>query len=184
MNYTTALHIHFTLIICFLIFFAFKAVLLFTNKKELLGKIRDKTKIIDILLGVGVLASGLFLAINFIGFKQGWIHVKLTLLLIAIPLGIVGMRKEKKMLVLIALLILVYMYFIGDQRSLTPWKASIPANQSKVITKNATITAQSNCASFHGFSIFGNQCPVPYQKKEKKLNPSTIELLSAYSLKQ
>ena len=42
-----------------------------------------------------------------------WFHIKLTLVLLSIPIGIIGMKKEKKPLVILSILILVYVYLIA-----------------------------------------------------------------------
>ena len=58
-------HLHTTVVIVFLVFLLFKTVLLLANKLELLDRVRAKTKIIEMILGITILATGGYLlAVN------------------------------------------------------------------------------------------------------------------------
>ena len=96
-------HLHMTVVVLLLIFMLFKTVLLLTNKIEALDRIRAKTKVFDIILGVLVVVTGGYL----VALKSGieaYLWIKIVLVLAAIPLGIVGLKKHKKRLAVISLL--------------------------------------------------------------------------------
>jgi uncharacterized membrane protein SirB2 len=82
------LHLHTTVVVAFLLLFAFKVVLLLANNKSLLTNIRAKTKIADMVLGTLILLTGGYLL--FKGEHPAtWAMVKLVLVLLLIPAGIV-----------------------------------------------------------------------------------------------
>jgi cytochrome c553 len=109
-------HLHLTVVVLLLVFMLFKTVLLLTNKIELLDKIRAKTKIVDIILGVLVLATGGYLLTLKSG-VEAYLWVKMLLVLVAIPLGIVGLKKHKKRLAVISLLLIIYIFGVGETQS-------------------------------------------------------------------
>lgn len=111
------LHLHTTVIFIFVLLFAFKVALLLLEKKELLSKIRDK-KFIDIVLGVLILATGGYLfAIK--EPKETWLYVKLVVIIVLIPLGIISMKKENKALAIVTLLGFIYFIGVSYKESLT-----------------------------------------------------------------
>jgi cytochrome c553 len=143
---TGILHLHTTSIVLFLLFFMFKAALLFMNKADTLNKIREKTKFIDMILGVLILSTGVFLV-----FKQTtvqtWLLVKIVLVLAAIPIGVVGLRRSNRILTLTSLIIFIYIYGIAETKSLNFQKKTY-------VTENAVIDAKvlyiNECARCHG----------------------------------
>jgi uncharacterized membrane protein SirB2 len=61
------------------------------------------------------IATGIYNLVKIGGFGNigTWFHIKLTLVLLSIPVGIIGMKKENKPLVILSILILVYVYLIA-----------------------------------------------------------------------
>ena len=111
MDHLTLTHIGITGI--FTLFFSFKTVLLLTGSDELLTKIRDKGKMIDMVLGLLVIASGLYIwSTKFNWGHMTWLDIKMTLVIVSIPLGIISMKKENKILAAIvaSLLIGIFSY--------------------------------------------------------------------------
>src|SRR5690606_29539089 len=91
------LFLHVTAVTLFLIFFVFKIFLLLINKTQILAQLRDKTRTVDIILGGLIFFSGIYLII-LIGNTSFYILAKVVLVLVAIPLGIVGLKKNNKLL--------------------------------------------------------------------------------------
>lgn len=153
------LHLHTTAIFLFVLFFAFKVILLLVDKKELLTKLRNK-KFIDIVLGVLILATGGYLfALNVE--KDTWLIVKLIVVTCLIPLGIVSMKKENKALAMVTLL--GFIYFIGvsytKSLSFSPKKIEIKENvdvESQIQNAEQSLEEQGKavfetaCTACHG----------------------------------
>ncbi len=114
----TLIKAHEGIIYLFLGFFIFKTTLLFMNV-EMLRKVRDKTKVVDMILGTLILASGIYLIVQRSGdsmYHPHWLEAKILLFLAAIPLGIVGMKKENKFLAGLSLLLLLAAYLLATQK--------------------------------------------------------------------
>ncbi len=117
------LHTHVLVVTLFVLFLLFKSILLFANKIPLLTKVR-KFKMIDPILGVLMLATGGYLLSLYGADAPTYLWVKLIIVLIIIPIGIVAFKKENKIMALIALLLTFYIYGVSEVGSLTFSKES------------------------------------------------------------
>lgn len=115
---TGILHTHVLVVILFLLLFLGKGLLLFSNKKAVLDKIRAKTKVLDMVLGTLILLTGGYLAFHYQGTLPNWLLIKVVLVLLAIPLSMVGIRRSSKALVAVGVLIFVYVYGVAETKSL------------------------------------------------------------------
>ncbi|MDX5346059.1 MAG: SirB2 family protein [Hymenobacteraceae bacterium] len=115
------LHTHVLVVILFLILFLVKAVLLFLNKHDLLNKVRSGTKVLDMIFGALILITGGYLLFKYNG-VPAWLWVKVVLVLLAIPLGIAGLKRHNKVLTAITLFIFAYVYGVAETKSLTMQK--------------------------------------------------------------
>jgi cytochrome c553 len=113
------LHSHVLVVTLFLLFLLFKTVLLLVNKKELLAKVRTKLKMVDPILGVLMLATGGYLLSLYGSAAPAYLWVKLVIVLIIIPIGIVAFKKENKVMAIIALVLTFYIYGASEVGSLT-----------------------------------------------------------------
>lgn len=111
------LFLHVAAVTLFLILLIFKTFLLLINKKEFLAQIRDRSKAIDLVLGISILISGAYLLI-IIGSISIYIIAKIVLVLIAIPLGIFGLKKDNKILATLSVLIFIYVYAIAETKNI------------------------------------------------------------------
>lgn len=109
-------HLHFTAVVLLLLFILFKTILLLSNKNELLDKIRAKTKVVDIILGILAILTGAYL-MTLKPTIEPYLLVKIVVVLIAIPLGIVGLKRHKKPMAVMSLLLIVYVFGIGETQS-------------------------------------------------------------------
>jgi len=129
-------------------------VLMFANQKELLDKIRAKTKVLDMILGTLVLVTGGYYAYVTKN-SDLYIILKLVLVLAAIPLGIVGFKKEKKVLVLLSLFALLGAYGLAEAKK-PKFKrpaAIVSPDSASTGTNNLAIGKQlyiNDCARCHG----------------------------------
>ena len=110
------LHLHVTLVVLFLGFFMVKLALLMLGKKDILNRIRSRFKIVDIILGTLMLLTGVFLLTLKLNFEF-YMVTKIVLMLIAIPLGIVGIKRGRVALSLSSIIIFVYIYGVAETRS-------------------------------------------------------------------
>ena len=118
MPITAFLHTHVLVVVLFLLLFTYKVILLLLNKRDTLTKVRNKTKVLEMIFGTLILVTGGWMLFNYNG-VPGWLITKVVLVLVAIPLGIVGLKRENKGLAIAALLIFVYVYGVAETDSLT-----------------------------------------------------------------
>lgn len=168
------LHLHITVVVLFMLFFGYKLVLLFANKKASLTTFRQKTKVVDMILGSLILLTGGYLLYALKSFEP-YLIGKLVLTLAAIPLGIISMKRENKILGLLTMAIFVYNFGVAETNSLTFQKEKIviqpeavstdtsvtvpdstnPANtilnqNDQVALKNGKVIYTQVCAACHG----------------------------------
>jgi len=107
------LHSHVTIVTLFLVFLLFKTVLLIANKKELLAKVRN-LKMIDPILGTLMLITGGYLLSLYGWSAPAYLWIKLIVVLLVIPIGIVAFKKENKMMAILALLLTFGIYGVSE----------------------------------------------------------------------
>ena len=140
MPITAFLHTHVLVVVLFLLLFTVKTVLLLLNKRETLTKLRNKTKVLEMIFGTLILITGGWMLVNYNGIPS-WLITKVVLVLVAIPLGIVGLKRENKVLAVLALLIFVYVYGVAETDSLTMKKEA--AENTTVIDTPETDAAET-----------------------------------------
>jgi len=113
------LHSHVAVVTLFLVFLLFKTILLLANKKALLEKIRTRFKMVDPILGTLMLITGGYMLYLYGGAAPMYLWIKLVLVLIIIPVGIVAFKKENKIMATLALLLTFYIYGVSEAGSLT-----------------------------------------------------------------
>lgn len=119
MEYSTLIEAHKGIVYLFLISIFIKAILAFVNQ-DLFDKVRQKTKVVEMILGTLLIVTGGMLIFSFPEImKQGWLHVKLTIVIIGIPLAIIGLKRNKKILIIISILLFVYAYLVAKNKSFT-----------------------------------------------------------------
>lgn len=124
----TVLHTHVLVVILFLILFTAKAIMLFLNEHRQLDKAKRYTKALDMVFGTLILVTGGYLLYLYQG-MPGWLIIKIVLVLLAIPLGIVGIKRHNKPLTALSLLIFFYVYGVAETKSLT-MSSSGPVNNA------------------------------------------------------
>lgn len=129
------LHLHITVVVLFILFFGYKLILLLTNKKAALSSFRQKTKVVDMILGMLILVTGGYLLYALQTFET-YLVGKLLLTLAAIPLGIISMKKENKILGVLTLFIFIYNYGVAETNSLR-------FKKEKIVIQSASINSDS-----------------------------------------
>ena len=124
MPITAFLHTHVLVVVLFLLLFTFKIILLLLNKHDTLAKVRNKTKVVEMIFGTLILVTGGWMLFNYSGGMPTWLITKVVLVLVAIPVGIVGLKRTNKLLAILALLVFVYVYAVAETDSLFITKAT------------------------------------------------------------
>lgn len=154
--YTGLKHAHLLIISLFLINFLVKTIMLLSNHPKF-TEFRNKTKLVEIILGTLVLVSGITLLVYTEGYKLMWLNVKMLLVFAAIPLGIVGMKKSNKALALLSLSIFLYVFALAWTKSFTLSAVEETSSVQEQIVENGSLRTDglvlvqvSECAQFHG----------------------------------
>ena len=145
------LHLHVTIVILFFGFFMLKLVLLILGKNHTLNHIRNRFKIVDIILGSLMLLTGVFL----LTLKQNfefYLVTKIVLMMLAIPLGIVGIKRGRVVLALGSIIIFVYIYGVAETRSAKFKRTYKVIEYDKSITEieQGKIIFNALCVECHG----------------------------------
>lgn len=115
MDYALLLHLHLGFAVVFLLSYTVKSVLFLSGKQEAFLAYKKKTLLVETLFSVGFLVVGFWMLIFRIktGSYEHWLDPKITLALIGIPLGIVGFKKENKIMVTVSLAFFIVALVIG-----------------------------------------------------------------------
>ncbi len=115
--FTGILHLHITIVSLFLFSLIVKTILMLVNM-SLYENVRNKTRIVEIILGPLILLTGGYLFFTRGIYDETWLNVKMVLVLIGIPLSIIGLKKGNKALAIIGCLIFIYIYGVAETKSL------------------------------------------------------------------
>jgi mono/diheme cytochrome c family protein len=138
--YTGLLHTHKLVVTVFLLLYLIKLVLLVLNKFETLQNFSKKTRIAEMIISVLFLVTGIYLGMNS-GAIGSWLWVKLLAIAIAIPVAIVGFKRNNKALAAMSVMLIIYSYGVSEIKS-------------PVFKK----TKQDNTALADGASIYNAKC--------------------------
>ncbi|MFN8295452.1 MAG: hypothetical protein U0T69_04615 [Chitinophagales bacterium] len=116
-NNLNIIHLHFIFAVLFLISYSIKSLLFLFGNKETFLIYKKKTLLVETLFSVGFLVFGFWMFIFHI--RSGnyanmhWLDPKITLALLAIPVGIIGFKKENKIMVTTSLAFFIVALVIG-----------------------------------------------------------------------
>jgi len=142
--------IHMVSVLLFLVTYLIKTVLLFTSKPAL-EKYSRITKVPEMIISTLFLGTGIWLFFLLGGIKMFHI-IKLIFVFIAIPLAVVGFKKQKKGLALFSFILIVGAYGLGEMsknKPFIPAKVIVTGDSNSEFAQGA-ILYQSNCAFCHG----------------------------------
>jgi uncharacterized membrane protein SirB2 len=110
MDYNTIKLSHTFFTVAFLLSYLIKTILFFSNQ-DAFRNYKAKTLPVETLAAVAFLVTGFWMLYYRGGFggMAVWFHIKFTLVLLAVPLGIIGFKKENKLLVLLST---IFFFFI------------------------------------------------------------------------
>jgi len=161
------LHTHVLVVTLFLAFLLFKTILLLANKKELLAKVRTRFKMADPILGTLMLITGGYLLYLYGAAAPLYLWVKLIVVLLIIPLGIIAFKKENKLLATLAMLLTLYIYGVSETGSLTFSSSQELAQTIEVEIQNVELQNEA-VAVKNGKEVYLAECKKCHGKDGKK----------------
>jgi mono/diheme cytochrome c family protein len=147
--------IHSISVMLFLLTYVIKTILLFTSK-QMLAKYSHITKIPEMIISVLFLVTGIWLLVILDGIKTFHI-IKIVLVILSIPLAVIGFKKNKYGLALIAMLFIVGAYGLAEMSKNKPF-----------IPKNVEITSDTNSPIAQGALVFHQNCVFCHGQDGKK----------------
>ena len=160
--YTGMLHTHVLTVILFMLIFLVKLVLLLLNKQTGLEKVTRITKVPHIIISTLFVATGIYLAVYSGWIAVGnWFWIKLVIVILSIPMGLIAMKRKSKVLALLTFVALLYTYGMSETKSATFDKAgalvasdfTIPDTDNPLVLGEALYL--NNCVVCHG--VDGNR---------------------------
>src|SRR5690242_16270413 len=94
---TGMLHSHYLFVVLFTLIYLIKTILLLSDKDELLDKFKAKTKILEMIVSFGFLATGIYLMTQMPEIPT-LMFIKITVVFLSIPIAVVGYKKKNKVL--------------------------------------------------------------------------------------
>lgn len=144
MNSTLLTTVHVIAVNLFILIYLVKTILLFSNQAKL-DSFSKKIKVPEMIISTLFLVTGIWLY-AIVGAIKTFHVIKLLLIFTAIPLAVVGFKKHKKGLALIAFFFIVGAYGLAEMSRSKPYmaKKTIPSEQ---VGLNVY---QANCVMCHG----------------------------------
>ena len=150
MDSNLLVRIHVISVMLFLLTYSIKTILLFTSKSKL-ENYTSLTKVSEMIISTIFLITGIWLFVIIGGIKTMQI-IKLILVFISIPIAIIGFKKHKRGMALIALVLIVCAYGVAEMSKNKPYipkKVELVGGSNSSIADGALVY-HSNCAFCHG----------------------------------
>lgn len=150
MSSTLLAKIHYISALLFLILYVVKLILLFTNKKAL-QSMTSVTKVPEMIISTLFLVSGVWLLVILGGIKLFHI-IKLVFVFLAIPLGVIGFKKQRHFAAILSVLFIVLAYGLAEMsknKPFMPAKVVMTNDDGSLLAQGAKVY-QANCAFCHG----------------------------------
>ncbi|MBS1647370.1 MAG: c-type cytochrome [Bacteroidetes bacterium] len=145
--YQVLLKTHYVVVSLFFLIYLIKTVLLLLNKNEPLAKLSKAVKVPEMIISFLFLATGIYLMTQ-VEIKP-LLTIKVTIVLLSIPLAIIGFKKANKALALISFLLITAAFGMGEMLKKTKVVVS-----EKAVNADGSINGQelytANCSTCHG----------------------------------
>ncbi len=139
---TGMLHSHYLFVILFTLIYLIKTILLLSDKDELLETFKKKTKIVEMVVSFGFLATGVFLLTK-MPYIPTIMYIKVALVLSSIPLAVLGYKKKNKVLATLSFFLIVVSFGLAQKAKKEKAGDVIASVSGKEIFKD-------KCALCHG----------------------------------
>ncbi len=150
MSSSTLATLHLVTVQLFLLLYIVKTFLLLANKKMLEKMVRI-TKVPEMIISTLFLVTGIWL-LFILGAIKMLIVIKLILVFVSIPVSIVAFKKQKKLLSLLSLVLILGAYGLGEaakKKPFIPTKVEVVGDADDD-AKLGVKTFIANCAMCHG----------------------------------
>lgn len=146
--YKSLLIIHQISVITFFLIYVIKTILLLGNKKELLNRFTKMLKVPEMIVSFAFLATGIGLLTQIPEIKTLLI-IKISLVLLSIPVAIIGFKKGNKILAALSLLMITASYGLAE---ISRKKKAVVSNETfdENGKPRGEIVYTDNCAKCHG----------------------------------
>ncbi len=134
---TGMLHLHYLFVVVFTLIYLVKTILLLSDKFELLETFRRKTRVLEIIVSFGFLATGVYLVVH-LPVMNMFLISKIILIVLSIPFAIIGFKKKNKILASLSFFLIIVSFGLAQK------------------AKNATAGASFTVAT--GKQIFEEKC--------------------------
>lgn len=142
----------------FLLDYLIKTILLLIGSSALEGY-KKVTKVPSMIISTIFLVTGIYLIAKIgMGNVGGWFHLKVTLVVIGVVLGIIGFKKNNKALAVISTLLFIYIYGISETKDAKlgigkPSMANVVTDTANVnydVIAHGKAVYLMNCMKCHG----------------------------------
>lgn len=139
---TGMLHSHTLFVVLFTLIYLVKTILLLSDRDELLEKFKKKTRVLEMIVSVGFLATGIYLMTQLPEINQ-FLIVKLSLVFLSIPLAVVGFKKKNKVLATLSFFLIVVSFTLA-------YKAKDAKAGNKIVAVEGKKIFEEKCTLCHG----------------------------------
>lgn len=139
---TGMFHTHMLFVVLFTFIYLLKTILLLSDKKEILNNFKKKTKVFEMVVSFGFLATGVYLLVKLPEINQFMI-LKIVLVLASIPVAIIGYKKENKIMATLSFLLIIVSFSLA-------YKANDAKAGEQIASTDGKEIFETKCASCHG----------------------------------
>lgn len=136
------LHSHTLFVVLFTLIYLIKTILLLSDKDDLLEKFKKKTKVLEMIVSFGFLATGIYLMTRLPEINM-FLIIKITLVLLSIPLAVIGYKKKNKVLATLSFFLIIVAFGIAQ-------KAKNEKAGDKIVAINGKEIFEEKCTLCHG----------------------------------
>jgi len=139
---TGMLHTHYLMVVLFTLIYLVKTILLLSDRNELLEKFKKKTKVAEMIVSFGFLATGIFLMTQLPAINMFHI-IKISLVLFSIPLAVIGFKNKNKVLASLSFFLIIVSFSLA-------YKAKEMKTGSKTLAQTGKEIFEEKCSLCHG----------------------------------
>lgn len=152
--YKAIFYTHLISVNLFLLIYLVKTIMLLANKKEGLAKFTKTVKVPEMIISTLFLASGIYLLMQ--SGTTTLLIIKISMVLLSIPIAIIGFKKLNKMMAVLSLLLIIGAYGLAEMNKKIIDKQTVDTSISNVndvnydIKKHGESVYTAYCQSCHG----------------------------------
>lgn len=151
--YTGLLHTHRLVVVLFILLYLAKLIFLLSEKEMWLEKLTKKTKIVEIVLSVLFLLTGIGMLFKLAEIKTSFV-IKLVAVFTSIPLAIVGFKKKNKILATLSVVLIVVSYGLSETSKRSIDRKALPSE----VVQDASFPGYDLLS--HGKAVYTTYCQV------------------------